>query len=417
MIFNRNHIGKHQTGGTKRFAQELTAAALLQEEPLSSQQVAEIAAKLNVKVPASLVNTTFPPVPPADADPTLLNSFGTKAVVTPPAAATADQQEPPLNPGADQGGAAPSSTPSTECNCNVCVAKRKAAKRLARSKSKAAKSKEKATAAVAGAGATAGDAGAARPAVGSDDTDDGSSTTAPNGDGGDGGGGVGVRVGASGGGSSASEAIYDAETDNESCDSDDGPPLLHPCSMCFEREEFAFVGQGAPTQCFHCAKLFCGGCVPNVSRASHECNECRRSLGPNRAFDKMKLKRLIASQTTRWHRRAAKSGHLQQQQREEAKKPDIDELLRDLGIDDSVMDVALYKQEFRGGAAAAAAGDDDQGGGGGGGGSSVGRSSPGEGGGGPGRCSPTQGGGGGGGGGGGAGSSNEKKIPKGRKLV
>ena len=53
-----------------RLTQELTAAALLQEEPLSPEQIAEIAAKLDVKVPASFANATFPPTPRDDANPT-----------------------------------------------------------------------------------------------------------------------------------------------------------------------------------------------------------------------------------------------------------------------------------------------------------------------------------------------------------
>ena len=91
------------------------------------------------------------------------------------------------------------------------------------------------------------------------------------GGGGGGGGGAAAAAGGGGGGAAA--------------DDDD---FAHPCPVCLDNEDDAYVdGQGCG-MCFACGQLYCGGCNANVS-ATLKCPTCR---APINVSDEEKFRRL-----------------------------------------------------------------------------------------------------------------------------
>ena len=95
------------------------------------------------------------------------------------------------------------------------------------------------------------------------------------GGGGGGGGAAAAAAGGCGGGGAAAAA-----------DDDD---FAHPCPICLDNEDDAYVDGVMPGQCFACGQMSCGGCNANVS-ATLKCPTCR---APFNVSDAEKFKRLM----------------------------------------------------------------------------------------------------------------------------
>lgn len=79
--------------------------------------------------------------------------------------------------------------------------------------------------------------------------------------GGGGGGGGGAAATAGGGGGGVGAVADDEE-------------VAHPCPICLDNEDDAYVDGQYSGQCFACGQLYCGACKANV-RAMRKCPTCR----------------------------------------------------------------------------------------------------------------------------------------------
>ena len=94
------------------------------------------------------------------------------------------------------------------------------------------------------------------------------------------GGGVGGAAASAGGGGGGGGGAAAADDDE----------LVHPCPVCLDSEDDAYVGEQHCAQCFACGQLYCGAC--NTGEGIGQLSNCPTCRAPFDVSDEEKFRRL-----------------------------------------------------------------------------------------------------------------------------
>lgn len=72
----------------------------------------------------------------------------------------------------------------------------------------------------------------------------------------------------------------------------DDDEFAHPCPICLDNEDHAYVDGQCFGQCFACGQLYCGGCNAGVGRLAGRCPKCPTCRAPFKVSDEEMFKRL-----------------------------------------------------------------------------------------------------------------------------